>query len=66
MFGEDLYVVLLDDGRDFNYLVLKLYNLFLDSVALMNNIYLLIYIGTFMYFDNEVWTILVVVVCHMI
>ena len=54
MFGEDLYVVLLDDGRDFNYLVLKLYNLFLDSVALMNNIYLLIYIGTFMYFDNEV------------
>ena len=40
IFGKELYVVLLADGRDFIYLVLMFVPLFLDRVALMNNIYL--------------------------
>ena len=43
----------------------SLYSWFLDRVALMNNIYLLICMVLFMSFDNEWCTILLILVCHM-
>ena len=38
IFGKELSVVLLADGRDVVYLVLKFIHLIFDRVALMNNI----------------------------
>ena len=68
IFGKELYVVLLDDGRDFVYLVLEFVQLiFRQSSINEQHLSLLIYIGPFKSFDNEGWrTILLIVVCHMI
>ena len=66
IFGKELYVVLLADGRDFFYLVLLFIQLiFRQSSINEQYLPLLICIGPFMSFHNEGWTILVIVVCHM-
>ena len=63
IFGKELYVLLLDDGRDFVYLALEFVQLiFRQSSINEQHLSLLIYIGPFMSFDNEGWTILLIVV----
>ena len=62
--GKELYVVLLADGIDFVYLFLMLIQLIFRQGSI-NNIYLSYSALDLLCFDNEGWTILLIVVCHM-